>query len=128
MRSILPRFLPDSTTTLPGFSRSIRSTKSGLAWTSSRQLVGRSARALKARHAAEVQQQVGADRCEHVHRRVDARVHLLLDQRGVKVAGIERHQAHRRVLGRDAHRGAQAERQQKTLAAHALTSRLFTTA
>ena len=48
MRSILPRLRPERTTTLPGFSRSIRSRKSGPAWTSSRQLVGFSARRLKA--------------------------------------------------------------------------------
>ncbi len=48
MRSILPRFLPEITTTLPGFSRSIRSVKSGPVWTSSFQLVGFSGRWLKA--------------------------------------------------------------------------------
>ena len=48
MRSIFPRLRPESTTTLPGFSRSMRSSKPSPAWTSSRQRVGRSPRALNA--------------------------------------------------------------------------------
>jgi hypothetical protein len=73
-----------------------------------------------------VQQQVGPERREHVHGRVDARVHLLLDQGGVKMAGVERHQAHVRLLGVRAHHGAERERRDQDEAAHALTSRLST--
>jgi hypothetical protein len=76
--------------------------------------------------AAEVLEQVGADRRVDVDaRRDDARIHLLLDQAGVKVPGVERHEAHghRRGLlsGRAAcgderhgqHRQRQRERTQR---------------
>ena len=46
MRSILTRLRPDMTTTLPGFSRIMRSRKSGSQWISSSHEVGFSAREL----------------------------------------------------------------------------------
>ncbi len=75
--------------------------------------------------AAEVQQQIGPDRGEDVHGRIDARVHLLLDERGVEVPGVERHQPHGLCAAR-AHRKAQRQHQQGS--SHLRTSSFKTAA
>ena len=111
MRSILPRLRPERTTTLPGFSRSMRSRKSSPVWTSSRQLVGLSARRLKALTRPEVGEEVGPERRVDVHGRVDAGVHLLLDEAGVEVAGVEGDETHPGLGGRGAHREPEGREQ-----------------
>ena len=55
-------------------------------------------------HPPEVGEEVGAERRVDVHGRVDARVHLLLDQAGVEMAGVQGDEAHPRLGRRGAHR------------------------
>jgi hypothetical protein len=50
--------------------------------------------------AQEVRGEVGAEGRVDVHDLRHPRVHLLLDERGVEVAGVERHEAHRVRLRR----------------------------
>ena len=45
-------------------------------------------------HALEVFDQIGAERREHVHARRDAGVHLLLNERRVKVPRVQGHETH----------------------------------
>ena len=88
MASILPRLRPETTTTLPGFSASMRASGSSLVWISSSQLVGSCERGVERGDAAEVGEQVGAEAGEDVDARRDAGVRLLLHQRGVEVSGV----------------------------------------
>ena len=49
--------------------------------------------AVVGRDAVQVLEQIGAERSEHIDTWGDTGVHLFLDERGMEVAGVERHQA-----------------------------------
>ena len=74
--------------------------------------MGLSARRLNALTRPEVGEEVRAERRVDVHGRVDAGVHLLLDEGGVEVAGVEGDEAHPGLGRRGAHR--EPERGQET--------------
>ena len=86
MRSIFSRVAAREDDHVPGRSLSMRSKKSGLVCTSSSHEVGLSARRLN-RRRVQVIEEVPARAARRHPRAGDARVHLLLDERRVKVPG-----------------------------------------
>ena len=97
MRSILPLFRPEITTTLPGRSRNMRSRKSGALVEFEHPARGVVLAAVERGDPLEMGVEVRALGRVDVDRRRDVGVHLLLHEPGMEVPGIERHEAKRRA-------------------------------